>query len=163
MRVSEDYAGDFLSATALATILKESGRKELTVTINGVRSHKFKEGEKAKYVLSFVGKSMEVAVNKTNAYVLANDLGDDPEDWPGNKVVLSTSFGQTPNGMGHIMHMRGVVVVEQPSVAAATQGTKSAQGNGAGNAYAAASQPATVQPLEQGNSASADLNDEIPF
>jgi len=33
----------------------------------------------------------------------------------------------------------------------------------ADNAYATASQPATTQPAEQGISASADLNDEIPF
>ncbi len=57
---------------------------------------------------------MEAAVSKTNAFALANDLGDDADSWPGNKVVLSTSLGQTPNGMGHIMHMRGILSGQQP-------------------------------------------------
>ena len=163
MRVCEDYAGTFMTATALATILKETGRKELTATIKGVRLHEFKKGEKPKYVLSFVGKSHGGGGQQDQRLCPRQRPWRRSDNWPGNKVVLSTSFGQTPNGMGHIMHMRGVVVGEQPRVAAPSQGAKSAQGNGAGNAYAAASQPANGQPPEQGISASADLNDEIPF
>lgn len=172
MRVSEDYAGSFISATWLAKFLKEHDLKELAATIKSVRSHEFKKGEKPKYVLSFVGKDMEAPVNTTNAFAIANDLGDDTENWPGNKVVMSTSYGQTPNGMGPIMHIRGVITGEQASVAVPSEDAKSAQGNGADNAYAAASQPAksrkrgrptNSEPQEQASSASADLNDEIPF
>ena len=104
----------------------------------------------AKYVLSFVGKEMEAVVNKTNAFALANDLGDDADSWPGNKVVLSTIYGQTPNGMGHIMHMRGVPTGHAAGFACCRRQPQPTQGNGAGNAYAAASQPAAGQPTAGG-------------
>jgi hypothetical protein len=54
--------------------------------------HEFKPGERPKYVLAFVGKTMEAAVSKTNAFALANNLGDNANNWPGNKVVISTSL-----------------------------------------------------------------------
>ncbi|SFJ15128.1 hypothetical protein SAMN04515648_2894 [Phyllobacterium sp. CL33Tsu] len=158
MKVSQDYASSFMSATWLAAFLKEHGLKELIVTIKSVRQHKFNPGEKPKYVLSLVDKTMEVPVNNTNAHVLANDLGDDAANWPGNKVVLTTSFGQTPNGPGHIMNMRGILAVQQSTVHV-TPTLQPTQGNG----YAAASQPAVDQQPQPKSNASAELNDEIPF
>ena len=162
MKVSQDYAGSFMTATWLANFLKEHGLKELTATIASVRQHEFSKDEKPKYVLAFVGKTMEAAVSKTNAFALANDLGDDTDSWPGNKVVLSTSFGQTPNGMGHIMHMRGVPTGQQtsPNVVPPLQRM---QGNRSSNGYAAASQPAADRPAQPQSSVSAELNDDIPF
>ncbi|MBZ9654007.1 hypothetical protein [Phyllobacterium lublinensis] len=157
MKVSQDYAGSFMSATWLGAFLKEHGLREVTATIKSVRQHEFKQGEKPKYVLALVDKTMEVAVSKTNAHALANDLGDDAGNWPGNKVVISTSFGQTPNGQGHIMNMRGILTDQQSGVHVMPK--TQTQGNG----YAAASQPAVDQPSRPKSNASAELNDEIPF
>ena len=164
MKVSEDYAGKTMSAKWLAAILKDHDTRELVATIESVRKHQFDPKESAKYVLSFVGKEMEAVVNKTNAFALANDLSDDTDVWPGNHVAMSVSWGQTPNGMGHIMHMRGVLVASQ--LAEQVPQVPSPQGNGGGNAYAAASQPATsTQPrTPQPDSSSAVLlDDEISF
>jgi hypothetical protein len=160
MKVSEDYAGKTMSAKWLATTLKNHNRKELVATIESVRKHQFDPKEPAKYVLSFVGKEMEAAINKTNAFALANDLGDDADSWPGNKVALSTTYGQTPNGMGHIMQMGGVPT-EQKAVSHAPPVTEPTKANGADNAYAAASQSAKVLPTDTGSGAA--LDDEIPF
>jgi len=168
MKVSEDYAGKTMSAKWLATTLKNHNKRELEATIESVRKHQYDPKEPAKYVVKFVGKEMEAVVNKTNAFALANDLGDDTSDWPGNKIVLSTSWGQTPTGMGDIMHMRGIRSDQKPAnkvprLEASSQGSEPKQGNGAANAYAAASQPANSEQPNQGGNADADLNDEIPF
>jgi hypothetical protein len=162
VRVSQDYAGKFMSATWFARTLKEHRLKELTLTIKGVRLHEFKTGEKPKYVLSFEGKEMEAPISKTNAYALANDLGDDSDTWVGNKVALSTRWGRTPNGMGDILHMRGVFI-PRSAISHAGEVTEPLKANGADNAYAAASQAAPKGPANKDGDAGADLNDEIPF
>lgn len=161
MKVSQDYAGSFITATWLVEFLKEHGLNELTATIASVRQHKFNNGE-TKYVLALVGKTMEVTVNKTNALILAKDLGDDTAGWPGSRLVMSTSWGNVLNGSGNIMHMRGVPPAQKtsPNVVPPLQPM---QGNSSSNGYAAASQPAADRPAQPQSNISAELNDEIPF
>ena len=63
------------------------GGKELTLTISRLDEEVEIFGE-IKDILNFEETGQQLALNQTTAEWLINNLGDDPETWPGQKVVL---------------------------------------------------------------------------
>ena len=78
------------------------GGKELTLTISHLDEEMevFKE---TKDILNFVEDGRQLQINQTVAEWLIDNLGDDPEKWPGKKVVLHlapyTYEGETKQGI----------------------------------------------------------------
>lgn len=62
-------------------------RKGLELTITDVTEEEIVRGEE-KLVLYFEELDKGLPLNKTNATTLAEDLGDDTDDWRGAKVLL---------------------------------------------------------------------------
>mgnify|MGYP000235814504 CR=1 FL=1 len=84
-KVSEIYTG---GTTLRASDLQGKARK---VQIESYELRDFEDdGKKSrKAVLSFVGKEKGLAVNKTNANIIAQNVGsDDLDDWIGREIIL---------------------------------------------------------------------------
>ena len=120
-------------------------------------------------------------LNDTNFNVMRNAYGPVPRDWIGKRVEIYVDWSTRNPNSGEPGGVR-IKALDAPEVVAPTPtasitrrpsgshnaplkdvtpaATTSPQ---AGNAYAAASQPAIVQPSGSDISASAALDDEIPF
>lgn len=79
LKVSEAYSGSWLKAVDLR------GR-HAKVTIEQVKMEKV--GDDSKMVCYFLGKEKGLVLNKTNAMVIADTLGDDAELWNGREIEL---------------------------------------------------------------------------
>lgn len=80
----ELFPGRFLKAGIL-------GGKKPVLTIESVDTEKLPSnegGEKVKGIVSFVGKDMQLALNKTNGLCLREMFGRKLSDWYGKRVVL---------------------------------------------------------------------------
>ena len=112
---------------------------QVPVVIEAVRPAAFDDGNKLE--LRFRGKQKVLLCNKTNAHSIADQHGDDYEQWPGKSIFLQRSETEF---RGRLVEC--VRVVRQPIARPASQLEQ------------AASQP----PL---NATPAELNqrDEIPF
>ncbi len=82
MKVNEVYQSnsDYLKAADI------KGRGQVAVTISDVTTHDFDEGQKI--VIAFRGKDKTMALNKTNASIIAEILGDDTDYWVGGEIKL---------------------------------------------------------------------------
>jgi hypothetical protein len=79
-RVGEVFSGNYLKAEDLQG-------KAVRVRIESVTVEKL--GEDTKPVLHFRGKDKTLALNKTNANIIAEVLGtDEMDDWEGRDIVL---------------------------------------------------------------------------
>ena len=69
------------------------------VIISEIGQHTFDEGkpsQKTQVVLSFKDKEKRLGLNMTNARVIADQLGDDTDNWVGKEIKLyptKTDFG----------------------------------------------------------------------
>ena len=61
--------------------------KELTLTVSHLDEEVELFGEK-KDILNFVETGQQLQLNQTTAEWLIDNLGDDPEKWPGKRVTL---------------------------------------------------------------------------
>jgi hypothetical protein len=84
MKIGEAFPSNFLKADDL-------GGKDVTVTIESCEMESIGQGhdKQDKLVLSFVGKGKKMVTNKTNAKTIAKLHGDDTDDWPGKRIILS--------------------------------------------------------------------------
>jgi len=82
MNINEIYQSnsDYLKADDI------KGKGDVTVQIEGIGTKDFDDG--SKLVLSFVGKEKSLVLNKTNASIIAEMLGNDTDDWPGGNIDL---------------------------------------------------------------------------
>jgi hypothetical protein len=86
----EAFPGRFLSAGHL-------DGKKVTVTIANVYIDPELDKKKPKLVLSFVGKTLELVIPKTNAYCIKEMFGHKLANWVGKRVTLfptTTLFGE---------------------------------------------------------------------
>ncbi|MFQ5686188.1 MAG: hypothetical protein ACE5GV_05955 [Candidatus Scalindua sp.] len=94
MSVSEIYKGNFYKGSDF-----ENG-KECTLVISDAVIEDLedrKTGKKSrKIILEFENKQERLALNKTNAKLIAKKLGDEEKEWVGHSIIL---FG-IPTQMG---------------------------------------------------------------
>lgn len=130
-----------------SNLLKDLQGRKIHVVIASVGEEEI--GGETKIVLYFRGKQKGLVLNKTNASYLAAAISDETDDWPGHEVVL---YAAKVNYQGKMVD--GIRIEMPPNGAAKP----------AGNAYAAASQPAqSVQPPVQPQTTEETLDDETPF
>ena len=84
MKIGQAYPSDFLKADDL-------GGKEVTVTIASCEFESIGQGhdKEQKLILSFVGKSKRMVLNKTNARTVAKLYGDETDMWPGKRIAIA--------------------------------------------------------------------------
>lgn len=87
-KVSDVYRSKFLRATDLP-----QGR-ECPVTIDSLTLEKMESGGDEKPVIRFRGKQRGMVLNKTNANVIAQQLGDEMDSWVGQDIILYTAMTQ---------------------------------------------------------------------
>ena len=82
-KVTEMFGGSFLKADDLQG-------KRVTVTIAECKQELLRgeHGEEEKWILSFKGKEKKLVLNKTNANAIAQQLGDNSDDWYGQEIKL---------------------------------------------------------------------------
>jgi hypothetical protein len=91
-KISEEFASNYLKAEDLR------GR-DVTLTISGAEILEFKDDDgfqKKKVVLSFFRTDKRFVCNATNRTVIAEMLGDETDEWTGQKITLyptKVSFG----------------------------------------------------------------------
>lgn len=85
------YPGEYLEAedlkgqTVIVTIVDIQG-KEL----------EFEKGKKRAFLLTFAGKKKALLLNKTNAWLIAEMFGENPNEWRGKRISIwptTTRFG----------------------------------------------------------------------
>jgi F0F1-type ATP synthase alpha subunit len=90
---------------------------QFTMVIDRIVHEKVVENEPEKWCIYFSGKERGMVLNKTNALVLANGLGDDTDLWIGKSVLLfteKTNFnGRTVDGL-RLAPTSGEPAVHQP-------------------------------------------------
>lgn len=88
MKISELFPSRYLSPidlkgkTARVTIEK--------VELESLRDPRSNQNND-KLVVHFIGKEKALVLNKTNAYTIAEILGDDTDDWIGGQISLYTA------------------------------------------------------------------------
>lgn len=81
MKLNEVFTGSFLKADDLQG-------KTVRVTLSKVELQEFDDGNKL--VLHFQGKDKALVCNKTNANIIAENLGtDETDEWVGQAVLLT--------------------------------------------------------------------------
>ena len=126
MKVSDAFSGEFLKASDLHG-------KTVTVTIDRVGQEEFGQNNDLKWVMSFHGKDKRMVLNKTNATVIAQTLGDEMDLWSGRQIVIRS---EKVNFQGKIVDgLRVHVPIDQGAAPAQAEAVAS----------------------------SADPNDDIPF
>lgn len=82
MNINEVFGGSFLKAEDLKGI-------QVRVTISKVEVKEFDDGNKI--ILHFQGKDKALVCNKTNASIVAENVGDpDTDSWIGSTHILTT-------------------------------------------------------------------------
>jgi hypothetical protein len=137
MKISEKFASNFLKAEDL------QGRKHHVIIASVGTEQINNEDHVAVY---FRGKQKALICNKTNGSYLANAISDETDDWPGHEVVLY------PTKVNFQGKMVDAIRVEMPSPVEPKQPVKPPQTAAVGEF-----------PGDSGRSASAELNDEIPW
>lgn len=106
MKLGEVFSGNFLKSDDL------KGASP-TVTISQVELKEFDDGKKI--VLHFAGKDKQLVINKTNASIIAENLGsDDTDDWTGKRIQLCVKKVEF---QGKLVPAIRVVLQEQPITA----------------------------------------------
>ncbi len=82
-RISEEYGNEYIQT---ADIAKCPNKRTPPLTILRVEEEDM--GNRDKLVVSFVETSKRLPLNKTNALLLAEELGDESDDWKGSSMVL---------------------------------------------------------------------------
>ena len=70
--------------------------KATTVTIEKVEEMEVGSGREKRPVVSFVGKTKKLILNKTNTRAIGDLYGGETDDWPTHKIILyptSTQYG----------------------------------------------------------------------
>jgi len=78
MKISETFSGTYFKAADFPN--------PRTFEIEAVTSVTFDEGRKP--AVRFHGENQQLALNKTNAFALANAFGDETDSWPGHQVKV---------------------------------------------------------------------------
>jgi len=78
MKISETFSGTYFKAADFPN--------PRTFVIEAVTSVTFNEGQKP--AVRFHGENQQLALNKTNAFALANAFGDDTDAWAGHQVKV---------------------------------------------------------------------------
>jgi hypothetical protein len=78
MRVGDVYGGNYLKSEDLDG--------DLVVTIDSVRIKKFEDGDKVMIRFNEIDKTF--VANATNCNLIAELLGDEMDDWDGQKITL---------------------------------------------------------------------------
>lgn len=87
MNINDVYSGNYLKAEHIPP------GKSVRVTISDVTVEEFDGNDKVerKIVLSFQGKDKRFVVNKTNAAIIAENLGTtEADEWIGQSIQLGT-------------------------------------------------------------------------
>jgi|AntAceMinimDraft_11_1070367.scaffolds.fasta_scaffold02862_3 hypothetical protein len=79
MKISETFSGSYFKAADFPT--------PRTFVIESISEVKFEEGSKP--VVRLQGERQQLALNKTNGFVLASVFGDDTESWTGHQIQVS--------------------------------------------------------------------------
>jgi hypothetical protein len=111
--VSEFFPSNYLKAADIKG-------KTIKAVIEGWDVADFGEGNK-KPAIMFVGKEKGLVLNKTNATAIADEFGDDMDEWAGKPVEISTI--KTRNKEGKVVD--GLCVT--PDKAPAKAGKKKAE------------------------------------
>ncbi len=108
MKLSEVFSGNYLKADDL------QGRT-VPVTISKVEVKEFDDGNKI--VVFFAGKDKSLVCNKTNASIIAENLGSDDTDlWTNGKISLCVKKVEF---QGKLVPAIRVVLVDKPVAAPA--------------------------------------------
>ncbi|MDQ6437178.1 hypothetical protein RB623_24255 [Mesorhizobium sp. LHD-90] len=82
MRISEHFASAYIKAEDL-----QGRRAHVVIASVGVEDI----GDEHKLVAYFRGRQKGFIVNRTNAGILANELGDETDGWAGHEIILYTA------------------------------------------------------------------------
>lgn len=141
MNINEVYSGSYLKADDLQG-------KRVTVRINHVSVKEF-EGDKGmdkKIILGFEGKDKCLVVNKTNAAIIAEMLGQNTDDWIGGTIKLEV---RKVEFSGRLVPAIRVVLEDRPASAPVA---------------AAKPQPAPAKPQPKAEQPEAEAEpDDVPF
>ncbi len=111
MNIHDIYkgSGDYLKAADI------KGKGQVPVTIADVTTHEFDEGQKL--IISFKDKAKTMVLNKTNASIIAEILGDDTDQWPGGQISIYSARveyqGNIVDGL-RVVLPQGNITGEQP-------------------------------------------------
>lgn len=83
MKVSDAFPSKYLAGDDL-------GGRRIEVIIANIALEEIGDEKESKPILYFEGKRKGMVLNKTNATVLADALGDEMEHWIGHKIELRT-------------------------------------------------------------------------
>jgi hypothetical protein len=83
MKVSEAFPSKYISA---ADIPEENIRLVMSHVVTETME------DKQKLILYFQGAKKGLVLNKTNAKNIADEYGDDTDDWTGKEVILFTTW-----------------------------------------------------------------------
>lgn len=144
MNVNEQFPSLYLKSSDLAGQM-------VKVQISDVKSEEI--GTDRKMIMYFVGKQKGMVLNKTNAKTLAEQFGDETDNWVGAQIEI---FSMKVDYQGRMVDGLRVRIPPQP---------RKANGNGPvttparfiPNARDDARMQQTPPPADE------ELNDEIPF
>lgn len=104
MKLNEVFSGNYLKADDL------QGRT-VPVTISKAEVKEFDDDKKI--IVSFAGKDKSLVCNKTNASIIAENLGSqETDDWVGGKISLTVKKVEF---QGKLVPAIRVVLVDNPS------------------------------------------------
>jgi hypothetical protein len=139
--------------TGVFKVADFAGGREAMLTIDYLEEEVEIFGKVAD-LLHFTDSRQQLAINQTNAEFLLNTLGDDPEKWKGQRVVLYLAQYEYGNDRGYTIRIKLPDTASKP---AAKEGViiPPARGDGASKSAARSS---SSQPDRE-----TDLDDTIPF
>jgi hypothetical protein len=143
MRVSDAFPSKYLKASDL---------RDQNVRVAIDHADMEKVGEKdMKPVLYFQGKAKGLALNKTNANRIAEEYGDDMDEWVGKEIVLFPAMVDFKGETVEAIRVRIPKATDR----------RAASTNGAGE-HAAADHAPEPPPRSRPRTQE-DMDDEIPF
>jgi hypothetical protein len=107
-------------------------------------------------ILYFVETKQGLKLNQTNSEFLLNALGDDPEKWKGQHVVLYLTTYTYGEESGHTIRIK---LRGEPQPAASKPAPKPAPSSGARAAFGTPHNETTTS----GDGGKPPFNDEVPF
>jgi hypothetical protein len=113
MKVSEEFPSKYISAADLKG-------NTVFVTISSVDKEKI--GDDDKLIVYFQGKQKGLALNKTNAFTIAQAYGDETNDWRGGELelfpIMTDYKGKTVEAVRLRIPARRPAQGQKPSAAA---------------------------------------------
>lgn len=113
VKISEEFGGEYITADKLKKNPELKGELEILM----IKLEKFKDDPKEKLNVIFSGRDESLILNKTNALIIAETLGDNTDEWTGSRITLKLGKTMFNNKLVDAVLVDKVIKSSKPETA----------------------------------------------